>query len=361
MQLRIRTCHLRVQHRILACLFECRTQGVDRIVVSVQAILRIGQRQVRGNIVRVSLQSRLVFRDCLRQQDALPVSFGSRKMQRARLAHQFFGNVQLLQCRLGVAQLEVGKCQSKVGFTIVGAKLDGFAKILLGFARQANVILHIAAVHVARGHRGISLKRAGEIVDSFLELAIMGVHVSGDQGKVFVLGHERLETLHNLHRLRVALQEQQVISQVDGSLRIARQFLNHPVTKRSRCLIILRERQIALVLAHHLRIFQQRWARAIEPRFGNRELVSFQRRVDRARHNKRIGGSQLVRLLVAGLCPGKFPAFGVHVAQRQKRHEVIRVQRRELVEIRLCRFGIAHLPREISHRSQSSGIGRRKL
>ena len=68
-----------------------------------------------------------------------------------------------------------------------------------------------------------------------------------------------------------------------------------------------------------------------------------------------------MRPLVAGLRWGEFAAFGVHVAQRQKGHEVIRVERRELVEIHLRGFGIAHLAREISHRAESSRVGGRKL
>ena len=86
----------------------------------------------------------------------------------------------------------------------------------------------------------------------------MGVYVTGDQGKVLIRGHDRLEALHDFHRLLVTLQQQQVVSQVDGSLRVARQFLNHLVAKFGRCLVIFRKGQIALVLAHDLRIFQQR-------------------------------------------------------------------------------------------------------
>ena len=121
---------------------------------------------------------------------------------------------------------------------IIGTQLDGGLKILRCLVAFFQVVQHVAAIHIRGRHFRIQLQGIGEICNRFAQLTGMNVDVSRDQSQVFVARQNWLILLDDLCSFVISVQEEQVVSEIDRRLGIARKFLQDfvpqaPPTRRS--------------------------------------------------------------------------------------------------------------------------------
>ena len=107
----------------------------------------------------------------------------------------------------------------------------------------------------------------------------MCIYIACDQAQIFIFRENRFVLSHDLRRIVIAVQEKQIVSEINGRFWIARQFLQDFVAKLCRFLVTAGEREITFALAHDLRILRDGGVLvcAVEPMFSNRQLVAFNR------------------------------------------------------------------------------------
>ena len=174
-----------------------------------------------------------------------------------------------------------------MGFTVIFAKFQCRFKICHSFAGFAQIVANETAVHVSGRIVRLNCERAREIGFCFLWLSLMRMNVTSDQRQVFVLRHLWLEALHNRISVIETIQIEKVVRQINRSFGVLRQFLDDFVAQVRSRLIIFRESQITLALAHNLRgIVNHRVGSGFRnPRFGGVEVMPFDRRIDRGGNN----------------------------------------------------------------------------
>src|SRR5579864_7074940 len=102
-----------------------------------------------------------------------------------------------------------------MSLTIVGAQLERAFEILDGAARFTQVIARVAAVHKCGGIGGVNLDGARVGVFGLTGMSGMSVDVAFDQRQITVLRQHRLELPGNLESIVIALEEKQVVSQIN--------------------------------------------------------------------------------------------------------------------------------------------------
>ena len=107
----------------------------------------------------------------------------------------------------------------------------------------------------------------------------MRIYIACDQAQIFIFRENRFVLSHDLRRIVIAVQEKQIVSEINRSFRITRQFLQDFVAKFGRFLVAAGQGEITFALPHDLRILRDSrvLVRAVEPMFRNRQLVAFNR------------------------------------------------------------------------------------
>ena len=105
----------------------------------------------------------------------------------------------------------------------------------------------------------------------------MCIYIACDQAQIFIFRENRFVLSHDLRRIVIAVQEKQIVSEINRSFRITRQFLQDFVAKFGRFLVAAGQAEITFALPHDLRILRDSrvLVRAVEPMFRNRQLVAF--------------------------------------------------------------------------------------
>src|SRR4030081_269862 len=107
-----------------------------------------------------------------------------------RLAENLLRYIKLNQSRSWTMQLEVGKGQSQVSFSIIRLQLERSLKILNGLGGFVKIVQHVAAIDVTGCHLRIAFQSPGEVGERFARLPVACMQVAGDQSEIFVIGEE---------------------------------------------------------------------------------------------------------------------------------------------------------------------------
>ena len=97
MELRIAPCELGIDQAITGSKLVGFEQVVDRFLVLVQFIKRVGNRNVEVGVIGIALQGETEFGDCALQQSFIAVCSSADQMERHRIAHDFFGELGMLE------------------------------------------------------------------------------------------------------------------------------------------------------------------------------------------------------------------------------------------------------------------------
>ena len=161
------------------------------------------------------------------------------------------------------------------------------------------------------------------------------MNVTRDQWQIFVLGHQRFETLHDFQSVVMPVQIQKVVSEIYRRFRVLGQLLDHLVAEISGCLVLLVECQIALAFAHDLwRVIDHRIRSCpLDPGFGGVQLVRFNGRIDGCGNDQRMLRRKLKCSFIAGLGAIELLVCRVQVAQSKMRDEVVGIEFSQLQEI----------------------------
>ena len=190
-----------------------------------------------------------------------------------------------------------------------------------------------------------------------LIFVVVGVHVPRDQRQVAIIAKHGLIVVDDLHRFIEALEKQQVVGKIVDRLAILRQLLDHLISQVCRLRVVAGHRQVALVLAHDLRILSHRRPRrAPSHSLAWSGVVRFERRIHGAGDNQRIARRPLESLLVTLLRFRELSVRAVQIAQGQIGHIVIGMFLGKFQEVAAGGRGVAHLARQEAERAQRARI-----
>ena len=111
-------------------------------------------------------------------------------------------------------------------------------EILGGLGRLAKIIQHETAIHIAGGHFRVEFERSREVLHGGGAIAVVGMHIAGDQRKIFILGEDRFVLGHESKGLVIAAEIVEIVGEIDHTFAIIRQLVDDLVSELSRLCVI---------------------------------------------------------------------------------------------------------------------------
>ncbi len=247
-------------------------------------------------------------------------------------------------------QLKIGESQTKMSFTIIALQLQRGLKILGGFARFTKIVQHEAAIDVSGCHLGIAFERQREILQRRVQVAVVYMHIAGNERQVLIFGEDRLVFSDQRKGLVIAAEIIKIVSEVDDTFAIIGQLFDH-LKPELRCFgVVALEREITFALASDLRARVCFCRGTLQPALRQVDMMSFQCGVRASGYDQRIVRHALIRTLVIGLGEFKFALCGVEIAQSEVGGEVFRMRRKRAGEVRLRQLGVAAVACQVPQR-----------
>ena len=146
-------------------------------------------------------------------------------------------------------KLQIGERQPEVRLAVVALQLQCGLKILGGLVGLAEIVQHETAIDISGGHFRIALKREREVLERRVQIAIVRVHVAGNQREIFVFGEDRFVFRDQRECFVVAAEVIEIVGEVIDALAIIRELLNHFVSQLRRLRVVAFEGEIAFAFA----------------------------------------------------------------------------------------------------------------